>query len=157
MKFAGEIELGAGREAVFDRLKNAAFFASCIDGVHDFQEIDPTHYAAVMETKIAFLTFKFKIGVEVLNSDRPNKIEARIEGTPLGIVGRLTANSVARLTEQSGATKVSYEIDASLTGKLGGIGQPVLRSKAKEMERHFAERLRAAFGAKPVDLTRQAQ
>ena len=40
---------------------------------------------------------------------------------------------------------MSYEIDAALTGKLGSLGQPVLRVKAKEMEKQFAERLRAAF------------
>jgi carbon monoxide dehydrogenase subunit G len=40
---------------------------------------------------------------------------------------------------------VSYEVDAALTGKLGSLGQPVLRAKAKEMERRFAERMRAAF------------
>jgi hypothetical protein len=28
---------------------------------------------------------------------------------------------------------------------LGSIGQPVLKSKAKEMERQFVEKLRAAF------------
>ena len=32
-----------------------------------------------------------------------------------------------------------------MTGKLGSLGQPVLRSKAKEMEKQFAARLRAAF------------
>jgi carbon monoxide dehydrogenase subunit G len=52
---------------------------------------------------------------------------------------------VTRLSEDDGGTKVSYQIDAALTGKLGSLGQPVLRAKAKEMERQFAERLRAAF------------
>jgi carbon monoxide dehydrogenase subunit G len=47
--------------------------------------------------------------------------------------------------EDDGGTKVSYEIEAALTGKLGSLGQPVLRAKAKEMERRFAERMRAAF------------
>jgi hypothetical protein len=42
---------------------------------------------------------------------------------------------------------VSYEIEAALTGKLGSLGQPALRAKAKEMERLFAERIRAAFTA----------
>jgi hypothetical protein len=32
-----------------------------------------------------------------------------------------------------------------LTGKLGSIDQLVLRAKAKQMLRQFAERLRAAF------------
>ena len=33
----------------------------------------------------------------------------------------------------------------SLAGKLGSIGQPVLRSQAKDMEKIFAARLRAHF------------
>ena len=52
---------------------------------------------------------------------------------------------MTRLAPDNGGTKVSYEIDAALTGKLGSLGQPVLRAKAKEMERQFAARLRAAF------------
>ena len=53
--------------------------------------------------------------------------------------------SITRLADEGAGTKVSYEIDAALTGKLGSLGQPVLRSKAKEMERIFTQRIRAAF------------
>jgi uncharacterized protein len=81
----------------------------------------------------------------VTRADPPHEIEAKIEGTPLGIVGRLTARSLTRLEEENAGTKISYEIEAALTGKLGSLGQPVLRSKAKELERQFAERMRAAF------------
>jgi hypothetical protein len=49
---------------------------------------------------------------------------------------------------------VSYEIEAALTGKLGSLGQPVLRAKAKEMERLFTERMRAAFAAPASDQAR---
>ena len=44
-----------------------------------------------------------------------------------------------------GGTRIDYDVEASLTGKLGSLGQPVLRAKAKEMERQFAARLGAAF------------
>jgi uncharacterized protein len=113
--------------------------------VQALNEIDADHYTAVLETKVAYLKFRFNVAVEVARVAPPSEIEAKIEGTPLGIVGRFTASSVTRLSEANGGTKVSYEIDAVLTGKLGSLGQPVLRAKAKEMERQFAERLRAAF------------
>ncbi len=145
MKFTGDILIDAPREAVFAKVRDARFFASCVEGVHDLNEVDPTHYTAVMETKVAYLKFKFKVAVEVVRMDAPREIEAKIEGTPLGIVGRLTATSVTRLADEGSGTKVSYEIEAALTGKLGSLGQPVLRSKAKEMERIFTERIRAAF------------
>jgi carbon monoxide dehydrogenase subunit G len=149
MKFTGEITIGAPREAVFAKVRDARFFASCVEGVHDLNEIDADHYTAVLETKVAYLKFKFNVAVEVLRADPPAEIEAKIEGTPSGIVGRLTARSLTRLLEDTGGTKVTYEVEAALTGKLGSLGQPVLRAKAKEMERQFAQRMRAAFALPP--------
>jgi carbon monoxide dehydrogenase subunit G len=145
MKFTGNISVPAPREAVYAKVRDARFFASCVEGVRDLNEIDSDHYTAVLDTKVAYLNFKFNVAVEVVRADPPHEIEAKIEGTPLGIVGRLTASSVTRLAEENGGTKISYEIEAALTGKLGSLGQPVLRSKAKELERQFAERMRAAF------------
>jgi carbon monoxide dehydrogenase subunit G len=140
MKFTGDILIEAPRDAVYAKVRDARFFASCIEGVQELNEIDPDHYTAVLETKVAYLKFKFNVAVEVVRADPPSEIEAKVEGTPLGI-------SVTRLAHDGNATKVSYEIEAALTGKLGSLGQPVLRAKAKEMEKKFAERMRAAFAA----------
>jgi carbon monoxide dehydrogenase subunit G len=145
MQFSGEILVAAPRDAVYAKVRDARFFASCVEGVQNLSEIDPDHYTAVLDTKVAYLKFKFNVAVEVVRADPPREIEAKIEGTPLGLVGRLTARSLTRLAEENGATKVSYEVNAALTGKLGSLGQPVLRAKAREMERAFAERMRAAF------------
>jgi carbon monoxide dehydrogenase subunit G len=147
MKFTGDFLVEAPREAVYAKVRDARFFASCVEGVQELNEIDPDHYTAVLETKVAYLKFKFNVAVEVVSADPQREIAAKVEGTPLGIVGRMTATSVTRLAEEGGGTKVSYEIEAALTGRLGSLGQPVLRAKAKEMERTFAERLRAAFTA----------
>jgi hypothetical protein len=145
MKFTGDLIIDAPREAVFAKVRDARFFASCVEGVQELNEIDPEHYTAVLETKVAYLKFRFNVTVEVTRMDAPREIEAKVEGTPLGIVGRLTATSITRLADEGAGTRVSYEIDAALTGKLGSLGQPVLRSKAKEMERIFTQRIRAAF------------
>ena len=148
MNISGEITVPAPRAAVFDKLKDAPFFASCLEGVKDLKEIDATHYDAVLETKVAYMKFSFKVSVEITKLSPPDTIEAKVEGTPIGVVGRLTAISRTHLTESNGQTVVSYSIDSTLAGKLGSIGQPVLKSKAKDMEKKFTERLRAAFAAK---------
>lgn len=151
MKFTGEVTVKVPREEVYKALRDARMLASCVDGVRDLQETAPDHYAAVFETKVAYMKFSFKVAVEVTRAEEPSLIEAKVEGTPLGIVGRLTATSATRLSDagQGGeaATRIDYEVEAALTGKLGSLGQPVLRSKAKEMERQFAARLEAAFAA----------
>ena len=130
---------------MFGRLSDARFFASCIDGVQDLTEIDATHYSAVFATKIAYMRFKFKVNVEMTKREPPDTIEAKVEGVPMGVVGRLTATAGTQLSESDGQTAIRYAIDAALTGKLGAIGQPVLKAKAKEMEKQFAQRLLAAF------------
>lgn len=145
MIVSGEITIPAPRRAVFDALQNAPFFASCVDGVRDLEEIDATHYDAVLDTKVAFMKFSFKVSVEVTKISPPDRIEARIEGMPIGVVGRFTAISTTDLSEAGDETLVKYSIDANITGKLGSMGQPVLKSKAKDMEQKFAEKMRAAF------------
>jgi carbon monoxide dehydrogenase subunit G len=145
MKIAGELSVRAPRAAVFEALKDARFFASCIDGVQELTEIDATHYAAVFETKIAYMKFKFNVTVEMTKAEPPDLIEGKVEGKPMGLVGRLAATARTQLSDDGGATKIAYEIDSTLTGKLGSMGQPVLKAKAKEMERQFAARLKARF------------
>ena len=110
-------------------------------------ETAPDTYAGVFETKVAYMKFSFKVTVQVVRAEPPREIEARVEGAPLGIVGRLTATALTKLTEAGEATKIDYEVEAALTGKLGSLGQPVLRAKAKDMERQFAARLAASFAA----------
>jgi carbon monoxide dehydrogenase subunit G len=145
MKFSGDLTVKAPRADVYKAVRDARFFASCVDGVSELTETAPDTYAAVFETKVAYMKFKFKVSVEVVRAEEPREIEAKVEGAPLGIVGRLSATALTRLTEVGDATKIDYEVEAALTGKLGSLGQPVLRSKAKEMERQFAARLAAAF------------
>jgi len=145
MIVTGELTLPAPRATVFNVLQNAPFFASCVEGVHDLKEIDATHYDAILDTKVAYMKFSFKVSVEVTKLTPPERIEAKIEGTPLGIVGRFTAVSTTDLIDAGNETLVKYAIDANITGKLGSMGQPVLKSKAKDMEQKFAEKMRAAF------------
>jgi carbon monoxide dehydrogenase subunit G len=150
VRFVGEILVPAPREAVFDKLRDARFFASCVEGVRDLTEQDETHYTAVLETRVAYINIKFNISVEITELT-PQRVAAKVEGAPIGLIGRLTATSVADLAEHGSHTQVSYIIDTTLTGKLGSLGQPVMKSKAKEMERQFAARLLAAFPSAPAE------
>ena len=145
MKFSGELAVAAPLSEVFDRIRDARFFASCINGVSNLEEIGPDKYSALFETKVAFMRFKFQVEVEVTKAERPNLIEGRIKGKPLGIVGRLNATSSTTFAERGNETVISYDVEANLTGKLGSLGRPVLNAKAKEMEKQFMANLQASF------------
>jgi uncharacterized protein len=147
MRFTGELVVPAPRAEVFERLQDARFFAGCVAGVDNLNEISATEYTATFQTKIAYLKFKFEITVEKTLAEPHERIEAKIEGRPHGIVGRLSATSAAKFADAPGGTIIHYEVEANLTGRLGSIGQPVLKAKAKEMEKQFVENLRGGFSA----------
>ena len=128
--------------------------ARAVEAGLDLVEIAPDRYSAVLETKVAYMKFTFKVTVEVVGAQAPDRIEAKVEGTPLGVVGRMTATSVTTLSEAGEGTRIDYAVDATLTGKLGSLGQPVLRAKAREMERQFAARLAAAFATGSNEVNR---
>jgi uncharacterized protein len=147
MKFSGKIDVPARRPEVFARLCDAHFFASCLDGVQELVEVDDRHYTATLETRVAYVKLKFAVSVEIIEIDEPFRVVAKVEGSLVGMVGRLTATSAANLDEVPGGTVVNYELNVGMAGKLGSIGQPVLKSKAKEMERQFASRIKMIFQA----------
>ena len=145
MKITGEFTVEAPRAAVFDTLRDVRCFASCLDGVSALTQTGDDRYDAVFETRVGFMTFRFDMIVKMVRVAAPDAIETKVEGAPQGMVGRLTATSITRLVEEGNATRIRYEIDTALTGRLGSLGQPVVRAKAKEMEKQFVARLRAAF------------
>jgi uncharacterized protein len=154
MKITGQVRVKAPRAAVYAALRDARFFASCVEGVSGLTELAPDRYSATMETKVAYMSFSFAVRVELTRVDPPREIEAKVEGTPAGIIGRLTATALTTLSEAGEETVIDYAVDSTLTGKLGGLGQPVLRAKAREMECQFAARLQAAFAATAAEASR---
>ncbi len=111
MKFTGEVTVKVPRAEVYRALRDARMLASCVEGVRDLQETAPDHYTAVFETKVAYMKFSFKVAVEVTRAEEPSVIEAKVEGTPLGIVGRLTAATVTRLSDAGQGAEPATKID----------------------------------------------
>jgi carbon monoxide dehydrogenase subunit G len=122
MKVSGEFMVNAPRGVVFRTLRDASSFVRFVDGVQELKEIDGNHYEAIFETKVAYIRFKFNVTVVVTRVEEPSEIEAKIEGMPLGVVGRLTANSITRLEDAGAETRVTYSVESVLAGKLGSIG-----------------------------------
>ena len=78
MKFQGEIQVPAPREAVFDKINDPVFFASCIEGVQDMNEIDPEHFTATLQTRIAYIKFGFAVTIEIVDA----RTSHRVVGAP---------------------------------------------------------------------------
>lgn len=84
MKVEGEISVDAPRASVFERLRDVPFFASCVDGVSRSRRHRRHALQCLVRDKVAFMSFEFKVSVEMTRIVTPDEIEAKVEGTPVG-------------------------------------------------------------------------
>ena len=146
LQTTGEIVVEVERDAAFRFIQVPEQLAQCIPGCHDLRQLAPDCFAAVLTNQLAFMTLNFQVTVEVVKVDPPRSIEAKISGKPIGFVGQLTATASLELQEAGpGRTRIRHASDVGLTGKLGGLGQPVFRAKSSEMAAQFGANLKAAL------------
>ena len=152
MHVVGNILVHAPQSDVFAFAENVELLTQCIEGCRNVQELGDGKYAALIEAQIAFLRMAFKVTVELSRVERPNAIEAHIAGTPVNLVGKIDARASLTLEPAGPAeTHVTYALDVSIAGKLGGMGESVFRAKAKEYGDRFAEHLRDAVESKLLE------
>jgi carbon monoxide dehydrogenase subunit G len=152
LQTSGRVCVDVDRAIVFDFVRDPVRLAQCIPGCTDLRELSPDRYSAVLTNEVAFITLRFKVIVEVVKVEPPNLIEAKITGEAIGLVGRVAANAQLQLFEAGpNQTHVSYAANVSLTGKIGGLGEPVFRAKSAEVAREFGANLKAAIERTPTN------
>lgn len=146
MQVSGQLEVNASREQTFQFINDARKLALCIPGCSDLNEIQENEYEAVVKIDVAFLSLRFDVTVRLDDVQEGYGEKAVIAGKPRGLIGKLSATAELKLEELNETTTlVKYVVDQTITGKLGGIGQSVFRSKAEEMGNLFASNLKTAL------------
>lgn len=146
MQVSSRFTVKCAQDEVFKFVSTPEKLAHCIPGCSDLKSLTDDSYGAILAVDIAFLKLKFDVTVRLTEVNEPNQIKAVIDGKPKALAGKLAGSvdlQVAAIDEDS--TEITYLLDQSITGKLGGIGQSVFRAKCEEMGNLFAENLRTAL------------
>jgi hypothetical protein len=152
-----EVSVDVPRDVAFAFLQNPHRLAACIPGCRDVRNIDPNRYAAVLTSRVAFMTLSFNVTIELLRLEAPEAIDASITGDAIGLVGHVAASAAVRLIDEGAQrTTIRYTTDIALTGKLGGLGQPVFRSTSAQLAREFGASLKKALESAGASLARSA-
>jgi uncharacterized protein len=149
LQTGGNFEVAVPQDRAFAFINNPQMLATCIPGCSDLKNLGDNKYSAKLTNRVGPISLTFDVVVELTKVEPPAAIDASVSGNAAG--GRLTATATVRLEPVDAAhTKVTYTVDLGLTGKLGGIGQPVFRSKSDELSKKFGANVRAALetGAK---------
>jgi carbon monoxide dehydrogenase subunit G len=148
LQTTGEIIVEVDHESVFKFVEVPDQLARCIPGCRGLREVAPGRFTAVLTSEVSFMTLNFQVVVEVVKIDPPNEIHARITGRPIGFSGQLVGTAELHLADAGqGRTIIRHCSEIGLTGKLGGLGEPVFRAKSAEMTAKFAANVKAAIEA----------
>ena len=145
MEMTGEFCIPAPQEKVWDALNDADVLRQAIPGAETVEKVSDTEFSAVAKAKVGPVSAKFKGNVTLSNIDAPNGYTISGEGSG-GAAGFAKGSAVVKLTPDGDGTLLSYEVKATVGGKLAQVGQRFIDSTAKKMADEFFTSFAAITG-----------
>jgi uncharacterized protein len=144
MKLASEFSVPATPDQVFPLFFDAVTMRSCIPGCEELERLDDTNYRGRLVNEVAHVRFAAGFSAVIESVTEPSEVTAVLKGEDRRLASSIKI--VAKLTVRPGpgSSTVGYELDMALWGKLGRLGEPVIRRRSKEVEQQFAEAFAAA-------------
>jgi carbon monoxide dehydrogenase subunit G len=146
VRISSSFSIPAPPHEVFDRFLDPETMKSCIPGCDELERLDESHYRGQLVNEVAHVRFNARFAAEIVEMDRPRLVRAVLNGEDrrLGSSLKLTA-SLGVEPDGDSDSAVSYEMDLALWGKLGRLGEPIIRRRSAEVERDFVTAFKTAF------------
>ena len=154
MRLKGERTIPAPRAQVWAALNDPAALEACIPGIESLEKRSDTEFAATVAARIGPVSARFRGAVTLSDLDPPNGYRIAGEGTG-GAAGFARGAASVRLADaEGGATRLVWEADAQVGGKLAQIGSRLVGGAARRLAGEFFDALServAAEKAAPED------
>jgi hypothetical protein len=158
MTMTGEVQLAAPRQEVWEKLNDPEVLKQCITGCEEIKKKSDTEFEAKVTAKVGPVKASFIGAVKLSKLNPPRSYVISGEGKG-GVAGFAKGGATVQLSDTAdGQTKLSYDVDAQVGGKLAQIGSRLIDSTAKKMAADFfkkfnkvvSERAQAAAAAAPA-------
>ena len=138
----------APREKVWDLFWNFPRLAACLPGCESIERIDDANFKARVAQRVG--PFQIALDLNLTLDDVQQNKSVAFSGSGGDKRGNnlKIARAALELDPVSDAeTSVSYDMDFTLFGKLGTMGNSVVKRKVEEMRKEFTRRLTEAVAA----------
>lgn len=139
MKMTGEQRIAASRQKVWNALNDPVILKECIPGCQSLEKETDERLKATVAIKIGPIGARFNGAVVLSDLDPPNAYVITGEGQG-GPAGSAKGSAKVRLSDESGATLLSYEVDAQVGGKMAQLGGAIIDATAKQLAGTFFKR-----------------
>ena len=136
MTLRGEVDLPASQSAVWAKLNDPDVLRQCIPGCQSLERDTDTSFKAVAKMRVGPVSASFKGGVQLLDIDPPNGYRIQGEGEG-GIAGFAKGAAKVSLAPQGDGTRLSYDVEAQVGGKLAQLGSRLVDGVARKMADQF--------------------
>jgi carbon monoxide dehydrogenase subunit G len=136
MRMTGEYRIEAPRETVWAALNDPEVLKRCIAGCEELEKASDTEFTATVKAKVGPVSAKFAGAVTLSDLDPPAGYTITGEGKA-GAAGFAKGGAKVALTEDDGATVLTYDVEARIGGKLAQIGSRLVDSTAKKFADDF--------------------
>lgn len=148
MKITGEYILSAPPGVVWQALNDPDVLRRSIPGCETLEKVSDTEFKATVGTRIGPLQAKFNGTVQLTDLDPPNGYTISGSGSG-GVAGSAKGGAKIRLETHPQGTRLTYEAEAQVAGKLAQLGGRLIDSTAKMMAGQFFERFQDIVGKPP--------
>ena len=143
MQMQGERTIDAGRAEVWHALNSPEVLKACIPGCDELEKTSPTSFEATVTQKVGPVKARFKGVVEL--SDIVEAESYTITGAGKGgAAGFAKGGARVRLEDAGDGTRLVYEAEAKVGGKLAQLGSRLIDGFAKKMADDFFTRFQEA-------------
>jgi carbon monoxide dehydrogenase subunit G len=139
MKMSGEQTIPAPRDKVWAALNDAGILRRSIDGCETLERTSDTSFEARVIARIGPVKAGFNGRVNLSDIDPPNGYTISGEGSGAG-AGFAKGGAVVRLSGEGNTTRLAYEVNADVGGKLAQIGSRLIEGSARKMADSFFSR-----------------
>lgn len=136
MRLAGEQQIAASRQRVWEALNDPAVLRACIPGCQSLEKQGDDRFKATVEIKIGPIGARFNGSVHLADLNPPTGYTLSGEGSG-GIAGMAKGSAKMTLAETGGGTLLSYTVDAEVGGRLAQLGGPIIDATAKQLAGKF--------------------
>jgi uncharacterized protein len=146
--FEDKLVLNAPAAEVWALLLDVNRFAACMPGVDEVRQIDDRTFDGVMTARVGPVAGKFAFRAEIVESDPPRQLAAKVEGTDSITKSKLVANMGMTLTPlEERRTELAHRATVEMQGRLAILGDMVMRATASLLIDEFGKRLRQQLEA----------
>ncbi len=144
MRYEGGFEIEASQEKVWESFWDETMMTAWLPGCQEAHWEGRTRIVGEVEQSVAQLKARFAFEMDVVENEPPRSIRLRGEGRGISLGSSVTLDMSIRLEPAEGnGTRVAYEMEARITGKLALAGNFVLKIKTRELERLMAAQVKA--------------